>query len=315
MTRLQNKKTKGLLGVVALLFAFVLSGCGGKTTTSDYYYNPAWTADGKILATRERIETVTQGGLGGGSNSQIKKNHWVIMNADGSGEREILGLGYEEYMRANASPSGNYVVTVGGIGLEVWSYPGFQKVSDIEIPRNDGVIREFDWSPDETKIVVRTESGGAKLYTRDGAFVSALNSLGLVQCWKYAPNIIGQYGNYPNNVIRMVSETGDIIHDAMPSGADQYYPGGTYFLGGVTGNTTAKRRTSDFTVIETYPSLDAAIAIGEPINGEHQLATNPLNPTNVEEVMFTTGYTNYGGGAKEGIGIVNVDGTNRRIIK
>ncbi|MGE4234666.1 MAG: hypothetical protein AB7F43_15260, partial [Bacteriovoracia bacterium] len=87
MTRLQNKKTKAIVGVVAVLLAFVLSGCGDQISESTVYHVPNWTADGKIIAWKSTVKTrktlISNSEPAGGRDSIVE------MNADGSGEREL----------------------------------------------------------------------------------------------------------------------------------------------------------------------------------------------------------------------------------
>ncbi|NBV42784.1 WD40 repeat domain-containing protein [bacterium] len=299
------------LGVVAL----ILQGCAGEPVKNRYYYNPAWTADGKIMAVREEHISV-RGSLSG--SGQDIRTHWVIMDADGANERELMPLQAEGFRRSNASPSGNYVVSTGGTdgNLIIWSYPNFIKLNEIPIPTTADRIVFFDWSPDEHNlVVVYGGSSGIEvvIFSRLGIRVNVLKNLTSVDAWKYNDNLYGRIGMFPDLTFRQVAINDDILREYTSAGGDveQYFPDGQCYLS-LTGE--GKYRVIDFSVVERYPSLNPAIkSEGE----SNRLTKNPINPANPTQVMYTgpVYHTFSNAATGEGIWLVNLDGSGNKRIR
>ena len=72
----QNIIIKIITGVFILSLIF-LTNCS-RRETSRIYYNPAWTADGKIMAVKESRIGYSVGGLDGGSSGYDSNSYIVI---------------------------------------------------------------------------------------------------------------------------------------------------------------------------------------------------------------------------------------------
>ena len=110
-----DRPTQGLFQAIALGVVMVvvglLSGCALflEHPTPDQiryeYHNPAWTPDGKIVTMRWKITSYKQGSGGSYGDEQ---HHLVVMDADGSNEREIKEV--ETSARfISVSPSNNLI--------------------------------------------------------------------------------------------------------------------------------------------------------------------------------------------------------------
>jgi len=214
---------------MGIIWIGLLSGCEQRATAK-YYYNPFWTADGKIVASRETATRVTGSLTGSGSD---RATHWVIMDADGSNERELIGLDPEGFPRGNASPSGNYIASNGGAGLEIWSYPGFHKLNEIAIPEWVRYVYTFDWSPDESRLVIaygNDSTSEIAIYTRQGIKERVLTDITGAGAWKYNIAIFGYFGSSITEGARLVLADGSVVNEGLAS-AQQFFPGGETYLG------------------------------------------------------------------------------------
>ena len=170
-------------GVVVLAGMMVLGGCGGTGGYSDYY-NPAWMADGRIIAVRDDVKTSNSGfsfSAGGSAEHSFKL---VVMNGDGSGEH-VVKDNADGVFSLNVSPSGNYIAYHGGDKIVILDR-NYQLHSTIywkESP-NESLSR-FDWSPDESELVLDI-SGSIKLYQRTGEKIRELSNVRVLYAWKYS---------------------------------------------------------------------------------------------------------------------------------
>lgn len=299
------------------LLAFLcLSGCG-ETIKTHHYYNPVWLSDGRILAVREETESVRGGGLLGGSTAQDKTTAGVILTLGPSGnvtsEQVVQTLGYEQYRRYIPSPLGNYVaardIQNGKYGLLIYDR-NFQVSSFIDLDF-DHDFDTIDWSPDESELIIQM-SDGLSVYSRSGVLERNLSNIRYLYCWRFSPYIMGYIGDTGSYQDRFVLKDDSIYLTDPRIGATQYFPDGQSFFSR-TNTGYEKISVSDFTVLATYEDLNTAIkAHGQ----DYSLVEYPINPVNPNQVLFSGSSTHtFDHLAKEGIYLINLDGTNEITVK
>ena len=294
-------KAFGLLCSMLLLLA---SGCGQPTETGKAYYNPTWGADGRIYAIKEVIKTYRQGGLSP-STSQQRESYLVVMNGDGSDEQEIKFVGVERYPKLNASPLGNYLAMYRD-GVEILDiHNGYKHIHTIDV---DNTF--FDWSPDERKLVLQTSSG-VELYTRAGVKVRGITNLRLIDTWKYGSHLLGDIAIGNEIYGRLVTEANETLWTGLQIVALSYISNGEYYFGGGLNGGYGKVRISDFSLVETYPTLNTELS------KEPSVYNVQVNPVNAGEVMFSgPGYDALSASyPRQGIFLINLDGSNKRILR
>lgn len=296
--------------MVSGVAAVLLVGCSG--TSSSTYYNPAWTHDGKILAIRQTTQsnsTLFSGGGDPGSTSL------VIMNSDGSGEKEVRRLGVGQFFRPSASPGGNYVAFVWPAVVDIYTYPAFDFIRRIIPPRSENSgLYEFDWAPGDQKMILR-DKGGAYVYNIDGVLLKTLTNLRVLSFWRYTTNIYGDkkegatLDDYPYIEL---SENDEIVRKVFTNAyfPHEVFPGGEYYY-----TAYRKYRLSDFSLVEEYPTLSAKVSQGNPFNVSYRLVPNPINPVNPTEVIYSGPGTFYDGADYGGITLINLDGSNERELR
>ena len=293
-----------IFGLLCSMLMLVASGCGQPTETGQAYYNPTWGADGRIYAIKEVIKTYRQGGLSP-STSQQRESYLVVMNGDGSNEQEIKFVGVERYPKLNASPLGNYLAMYRD-GVEILDiHNGYAHIHTIEV---DNTF--FDWSPDEGKLVLQT-SNGVELYTRDGVKVRDITNLRNANTWKYGDNILGSALVGDSSYRALASENDELLITA----GDQvvgisYISGGEYYFGGGGSAGYRNVKTSDFSTIETYPTLNTELS---KESGVYNIQVNPVDDGEVmysKDPVSTNVIT-----PKQGIYLIRLDGTNRRVLR
>ena len=307
------KKWMGIMTrIVGVMSLVVMAGC--SATTSSTYYNPAWTYDGKILAVRQTTQsnsTLFSGGGDPGSTSL------VIMNKDGSDEREIRKFGVGKFFQASASPSGNYVALIWGAVVDIYTYPGFQFIRTLDTrdtQSGGNNINEFDWAPGDQKMVIRDDFG-AYVYNIDGTRLHTLTNLRVLSFWRYTTNIYGDkkegatLDDYPYIEL---SENDEIVRKVFTSAyfPHEVFPGGEFYY-----TAYRKYRLSDFSLVEEYPTLSAKVSRDHTDNGAHRLVPRPINPVNPNEVIYSGNGTFYSGATYGGIVVINLDGSNERILR
>jgi hypothetical protein len=291
----------GLLCSTLLLLA---GGCGQPTETGKAYYNPTWGADGRIYAIKEVIKTYRQGGLSP-STSQQRESYLVVMNGDGSNEQEIKFVGVERYPKLNASPLGNYLAMYRD-GVEILDiHNGYKHIHTIDV---DNTF--FDWSPDEGKLVLQTNQG-VVLYDRSGNKIKTISALTYALHWHYNNAIAGANDTHILFVKIDNSNAEEIIASVLPGAGiyavNQYFPDGNSYLEIV--GPYSKISLFDFTVIETYPTLNTELS------KESGVYNVQVNPVNAGEVMFSRDPVSTNSFAKQGIYLIRLDGTNRRVLR
>jgi hypothetical protein len=190
---LKNTIKLVLLGVVCL-GGFSCSGSSNRSETS-YYYNPNWTADGKIVCFKKVLVTEGTGGGAGpvisDSDEEVvdRKYYLTVMNEDGSGEKDIKttnGIGH----LVQASPSGNYFAFVDDDDTEIKIvYVDGRDFKTLDIGES---VWNFDWSNDEEKIAY-VLSTGDELFVINISNLSnefTVNNCAAGMTWKYGSNII-----------------------------------------------------------------------------------------------------------------------------
>lgn len=300
-----------MLGTVGAVGLGCMLGCGGPVSST--YYNPAWTYDGKILAVRQSTQGNSTLFSGGGDPGTTAL---VIMNADGSGEREIMGFGVGQFCQASASPSGNYVALVWGAVVDIYTYPRFDFVRRINPPssNNDGLY-EFDWAPGDQKMVLR-DNGGAYVYGVDGRRLQTLTGIWTVGFWRYTANIYASYDSdgtvkKTRPIIEITADNQIVrtspLHTFFTTAP---FPGGEFYY-----SEFKKFRLSDFSLVEEYPTLSATVSKGNPYNVSYGLVPNPINPVNPTQVIYSGPVVSAFGGHYQGITVINLDGTNERELR
>ena len=292
-------------GALMCVLMVMVGGCGQPTETGQAYYNPTWGADGRIYAIKEVIKTYRQGGLSP-STSQQRESYLVVMNGDGSNEQEIKFVGVERYPKLNASPLGHYLA-MDRDGVEIMDiHDGYKHIHTIDV---DSTF--FDWSPDEGELVFQT-SNGVELYTRAGVKVRDITKLRTANTWKYGENILGSALVGDSSYRALASENDDLLITV----GDQvvgisYISGGEYYFGGGGSAGYRKVKTSDFSTIETYPTLNTEL-LKEP-----SVYNVQVNPVDDGEVMFSgPGYDALSASyPRQGIFLINLDGSNKRILR
>ena len=289
-------KAFGLLCSMLLL----LAGCGGTGGYSDYY-NPAWMADGRIIAVRDDVKTSNSGfafSAGGSAEHSFKL---VVMNGDGSGEH-VVKDNADGIFSLNVSPSGNYIAYHGGDKIVILdrNYQTHSTIYWEESPNER--LSGFDWSPDEMKLIVSTSYARVSVYSREGVKIRNLDSINYAYAWKCNWLIIGTLEGF-----RLVNEVNEIVVDNINvSIGGEYFPDGTTIFGSVVG-AYAKVGIPNFEILETYPTLNSVVA-------SVQGGGVRVNPVDAGEVMYTVPVaSSYG--SRDEIYLIRLDGSNNRRLR
>jgi hypothetical protein len=311
--------SKPILFFVGILFVVSLLGLWGCARGPAYsnYYNPAWLSDGRIICMRDSVISESGGTFGGAGGSDVQTSI-VIITLDSEGkvvsEQKVKDQPYEGYVEFNGSPKGNYIATDGGKGLRVWD-SNFNLVSEFDLNLgSNNQVRSFDWSPDEEKLLVKTDFS-LTLFSRSGQLIRTFTQLNTANGWKYSQYIAGLKGPRTDQYTAFTDELeNDIVTTnfltSMGGGVDQFFPGGQSVLGGGAGQYM-KLSFPELEVIAEYDNL-------EKILEQDAWAYGPfINPTNPEQVMYSIGTTGtfsiYAKG--QGIYLVNLDGSHRVVVK
>ncbi|MFC1617279.1 hypothetical protein ACFL2K_03565 [Candidatus Margulisiibacteriota bacterium] len=296
-----------LLKIIFLGIILMLLGACTRTETSRVYYNPAWTYDGKIISVKESRFGFSFAGLGGGSSGYDSECFLVTMDTEGENEAVIKELGESKFPQINCSPQGTYYALKYDYKIEIYQFSDGELVSTLSF---DDKIQEYDWSTNDTKLIIRDESSTA-IYNTSGEKQTDINVWAFA--WKYNNNIFGQQGSYPDIIMVYLDENANLVSSNIQANTiDQYFPDGQSYLGDFK-----KISVPSFNIIEDYATLSDAIAEGESYDGAHALVNQPINPVNPNQIMFTgpTGSTFSTDATGEGIYLINIDGTNRERIK
>ena len=286
-----------LVGVMSLV---VLVGCGGSVTVS-HYYNPAWMADGRIIAVRDDVTTYTGFTMSAGGGSDHKK-FIVVMNADGSNEHTVKSLGEFQNSPINVSPLGNFIAYNDGGDLAILD-KNYNRIASIPWNSEGHNLYFFDWSPDETKIILNVDSNNF-LYGRDGQKIRNLASISYIPFWKYGTNIFG----YLSQGIGLFDQSGTLVASSINGpGGYLYFVDGNYYLGANMLGGVGKVRVSDFTVIETYPTLNQVLS-------GFTYERLQLNPVNQTELLYSKPNTRLENDPQE-IWLINLDGSGQRQLR
>ena len=294
-----GRACSGMLGVMVLVG--MLGGCGGTGSYSDYY-NPAWMSDGRIIAVRDDVKTSDANfGLGGGGSAEHSYK-LVVMNADGSGEH-VVKDNANGIFDLNVSPSGNYIAYNGGDKIVILN-SDYGTHSTIYWKEESGEsLSNFDWSPDETKLIVSTSYARVSVYSRDGVKIRNMDSINYAYAWKYNWLIIGTLEGF-----RLVNEVNEVVVDDINvSIGGEYFPDGATIFGSVVG-AYAKVGIPNFEILETYPTLNSVI---ESVRG----GGVQVNPVDDGEVMYSAGPGSTQSYGREGIYLIRLDGSENRQLR
>ena len=151
----------------------VLTGCGAITTSitdteqsRTNYFSPNFTPDNKLICDKT-ITYYTLNALGG-EDIKRTEDSIVEMNQDGTGEITIVSGIAAQIIQV--SPLKTYVAVSFLNGIWVYNYSTGALVASKSLSEN---IKSFDWSPDETKIVLGLEfDRNVHLYDRSLNFIS-----------------------------------------------------------------------------------------------------------------------------------------------
>jgi hypothetical protein len=311
---------KTIYQILGLLTMLLLAACS-RPSTSTYYYNACWMNDGRILAVRESSTGYSGALTGSGADTHAD---WVIMTIDSTGkvtkEQEIEGLGNQGnyFTVSDCSPKGTYISRIWTEkidGVERWGLSIYKKSNDtytkykfIPLDQYPGINGQWDWSPDESKIIIAAKK--PIIISPEGTLIKELNSIDTFQAWRYNNSIAGHNSN-DETCIYFVDEN-DNITSKSPSGNSlafiQYFPEAQSYLAGYS-----KVSLPDFQTTETYSALEAAIA---GVKLGYRLITYPINPANQNQIMFD-GSSWHGSGptTREGIYLINLDGTGIITVK
>jgi hypothetical protein len=289
----------GILGVWMGALMLV-GGCGGTGGYSDYY-DPAWMADGRIIAVRDDVKTSNSGfafSAGGSAEHSFKL---VVMNADGSGEH-VVKDDASGIFSLNVSPSGNYIACHTGDEIRILD-ADYHTHSVIYWKEESGEsLSNFDWSPDEERLIISTSQARVSIYGRDGTKVKDMDSLSYAYAWKYNWLIVGQL-----EYVRIVDELENIIvegNDVVGGGGEQFFPDGNTYLGL---QAFGRVNPNTLEVLETYPTLNSII---ESVQGGGE----QVNPVDAGEVMYTVPVaSSYG--SRDEIYLIRLDGSNNRRLR
>ncbi|MFH1541663.1 MAG: hypothetical protein ABIE84_01060 [bacterium] len=145
-----------------LLVVSLVGGCGERVETTEYFYSPTFTNDGKVLYVG-LVESVTKNNLGsqlGSSSSQYVKTIYPT----GTGESITLFDATAEIpYHLSCSPTRDYVAYLGALSnsrygkivIKSISTEAFTGLQDVELSF-DPPIRSFDWTPDGNGFVYCT---------------------------------------------------------------------------------------------------------------------------------------------------------------
>lgn len=297
--KLGNCQSKGRTWIGLLVMGMLLCSCGGPVTNSNYY-NPAWMADGRIIAVRDDVVSYSGGVFSSGGHSE-HKYYLVVMNSDGSNEHVVKDVG-ENIPMINVSPSGNYIAHDDGAVIAILD-ANYKRVSSIPWKTKGTVWRLFDWSPDESKIVVLMD-GKTELFSIDGGYIRQITEIIYLYSWKYGKDLLGQ----ADGKVMLVDEMNQIITEKQDGpGGDEYFSDGQYYLGANLLGGLGKVRVSDFEVVETYPTLN------EILNSINYRRIH-LNPVTRTTLLYSEPNTRLGDDP-QGIWLINLDGTEQRQLR
>ena len=218
-----NKKlSKTMIRIMGLFCVLVvvgmMTGCSVQNWTTTKYQAPNWTPSGKIVMAKQENKYHKDPITIGDQLEQLdeSKSYIVEMNADGSGEHTLFQTeGFTPMIQVSTSE--NYVAYIVD-GLVIRTKNG-DLVSNI---KPGSTIYSFDWSPDESKVVVEADTP-LKLYTREGNFIKNLSN-GSQVSWKYndAIALLNWDQRPPRLATRNIIDNSDFIVNTSIIGYPHY---------------------------------------------------------------------------------------------
>ena len=215
-----------ILGLFCVLMVVgMMTGCSVQNWTETSYQAPNWTPSGKIVALKMERK-YHEDPISFGDQKEVLDRgsaHIVEMNADGSNESELFEPA-ENVSMIQVSTSENYIACAdGGSGLHIYTRGG-SKVSNIDV---GDTIYAFDWSPDESKLVLQAGSQPIKVYFKEGNFYKVLSN-GAYPSWKMNNKIIFKSEQYSPN--RLAFRDIELLSDGVVNITGFSYP--QYILSG-----------------------------------------------------------------------------------
>ncbi|HCT85669.1 MAG TPA: hypothetical protein DF296_10785 [Candidatus Margulisbacteria bacterium] len=297
-----NKKlSKTMIRIMGLFCVLVvvgmMFGCSKPEGDKEYQYKfPAWTPDGKIVAVRRTIVTYPDGGgFGGGGYGGYEEYHLVKFNDDGSGEQTIKEVGSDSgYI--SVSTSGNYIGYAVNNYIDVIDWSGNQ-VNQIQTGV-DGDAEYFDWSPSENKIVLERNNNSSIISVYDIPSQTFVDyQIGDNPSWKFNQNIVYQSYDGSNFLMNYIDMVNGLVVTSNINMNDKHYP-------------------------QFLPNQDRVILFSRAgIHYNYDFNNNLTVTTNDQLTDFWRVGINFSGSKiiydveHKHIGVVNIDGTNKRQIK
>ena len=184
------------LGVILILMAAALTGCGTRSESTYYYYSPTWTVDGNLLFVKG-LQVVNKDVVGTQTGSAFTET-LSLMTAAGASEAPLYDVTGAPPYAMTCAPAGTYAAYAtqvsGGLygniiiqNISTGTHTGLDRVELKFVP---GIL-SFDWSGDAKKLVYCTATEIHTLNldgTGDTAVLTGQTALTFVS-WKYGTRI------------------------------------------------------------------------------------------------------------------------------
>ncbi len=185
------KSRKGCCRLLLLLcgglILGVLTGCSRYFDEQTYttYFDPNFAPDGRIVAFKLVEVTAKDGPFSGIRNTVKVVYSIIIMNQDGSDEKEIVS-GFQ-FKQAQVSPSMNYLAIHDNSQITVFRMNG----ETIRKLGPESGVTTFDWSPDEKYLAVIGGDYAIRIYDPfTGELIRKISkSIAYHLTWKYKEKI------------------------------------------------------------------------------------------------------------------------------
>lgn len=172
------------LGLLLLTTLIMIGGCGERFYDEISYEYPNWTPEGLIYCqkavTHERE-------YGGGYHENLGTDyHYVTMDIDGNNETILPYSSYPYF-----SPKGTYAALISGETISIYKRSDNSKVYEFS-PTTEG-IRQLDWGPEEDRLVYLKNKGDINIININGSNDFNIATSGESVSWKYGNKIVFEY--------------------------------------------------------------------------------------------------------------------------